>query len=79
VPVVFRTGRYRFFFFSNEGTEPRHIHVESGGKYAKFWLDWVELAEQRGYNAPELKRIRKLVERNRALLRRRWNEFFGSI
>src|SRR5258708_4053139 len=31
--------RMRFFFFSNEGNEPPHIHIEDGDGYAKFWLD----------------------------------------
>jgi hypothetical protein len=38
VPTVLRVGPYRFFFYSNEGSEPPHIHVEAGGKSAKFWL-----------------------------------------
>ena len=44
MPTVLRARGYRFFFFSNEGKEPPHIHVESAGKYAKFWLDPVGLA-----------------------------------
>jgi hypothetical protein len=30
MPTVLRIDGYRFFFFSNEGNEPVHIHVESG-------------------------------------------------
>jgi hypothetical protein len=51
VPTVLRHGGYRFFFFSNEGTEAPHIHIASGGSYAKFWLDPVEVADVRGYDA----------------------------
>ena len=43
MPNVLRVGRYRFFFFSNEGHEPVHIHVEKGEKYAKFWLKPISL------------------------------------
>jgi hypothetical protein len=32
VPTVLRVGPYRFFFYSNEGTEPPHVHVEAAGK-----------------------------------------------
>ena len=28
----------RFFFYSNEGSEPPHVHVESGDGTAKLWL-----------------------------------------
>jgi len=38
MPTVLRWGPYRAFFYSNEGGEPPHIHVRSGGFEAKFWL-----------------------------------------
>ena len=47
MPEVLRTWGYRFFFFSREANEPRHIHVEHAEKYAKFWLEPIELAESR--------------------------------
>jgi hypothetical protein len=31
-----RIGRFRYFFFSNEGREPPHIHVKAGDDEAKF-------------------------------------------
>ena len=36
---IARGASTRFFFFSNEGREPPHIHVKAGGDEAKFWLD----------------------------------------
>jgi hypothetical protein len=44
VPTVARIGPYRFFFFSNEGSEPPHIHVQRDRALAKFWLRPVALA-----------------------------------
>jgi len=44
MPTVSRIGRFRFFFFSNEGNESPHIHVEKAENYAKFWLSPVALA-----------------------------------
>jgi hypothetical protein len=46
---VYRFRGYRFFFFSREGNEPRHIHVRQGDNYAKYWLEPVALAESRGF------------------------------
>jgi hypothetical protein len=62
-----RDGKYRFFFFSNQGNEPTHIHVESGDEYAKFWLHPLQLAKSIGYNAKERNAVRKLVQRNAGL------------
>jgi hypothetical protein len=70
-------GPFRFFFFSNEGNEPPHIHVESGDHYAKFWLEPVQLAKSLGYNARELNEIRNLVLENTSLFKERWHEHFG--
>jgi Domain of unknown function (DUF4160) len=41
MPVVFREGGLRYFFFSNEGQprEPPHVHVKGHGCDAKIWLD----------------------------------------
>jgi hypothetical protein len=47
MPEVLRVRGYRFFFFSREGHEPRHIHVEHAERYAKFWLEPIELVEAR--------------------------------
>ncbi|MHB0979204.1 MAG: DUF4160 domain-containing protein [Thermoleophilia bacterium] len=78
MPTVLRTGPYRFFFFSNEGREPPHVHVESGNGYAKLWLDGVELVEAIGYDAAEIRRIRLTVIQHRRLFIRRWHEHFSS-
>ena len=77
MPTVFRSGKYRFFFFSNGGHEPPHLHVESGGQYAKFWLEPVELSRSIGYSGHELNEIRKQVFANRRILKEKWDEFFA--
>lgn len=76
MPTVLRIGRYRFFFFSNEGSEPVHIHVESGDQYAKFWLEPVRLARSAGYSAKELNRIRELVVKHAGSFKEKWHEHF---
>ncbi len=78
MPTVLRILGYRFFFFSNEGTEPVHIHVESGDGYAKFWLNPVILADSVGYNSTELNKLRKLTQDNETLFVEKWNEYFNK-
>ncbi len=78
MPTVLRVHGYRFFFFSREGTEPPHIHVESAENYAKFWLDPVAIAKSIGYNAKEIGRVRNLVLRHHDLFAERWNEYFSA-
>lgn len=78
MPTVLRLRGFRFFFFSNEAHEPIHMHVESDDKYAKFWLEPVQIAKSVGYTARELGKIRNLIEKNINILKRKWNEYFGK-
>ena len=77
MPNVIRIGKYRFFFFSREGNEPIHIHVESDENYAKFWLDPVELARSIGFSAREINEIKKLVLQNLTIFKEKWHEYFS--
>ena len=77
MPTVARIGGHRFFFFSNEGHEPPHIHVETADKQAKFWMEPMSLAHSIGYNASELTRLRKLVVEHREQFKEKWHEHFS--
>lgn len=79
MPVVFRSGGFRFFFYANEGSprEPPHIHVRRAGREAKLWLrDGLPQAYNYGFTAGELREVRELVEANREQIETAWNEFF---
>ena len=78
MPTVLRIKGYRFFFFSNEGNEPVHIHVESGDGYCKFWVNPVYLAYSTGYNSAELNKIRRLVEQHSNQIEEKWHEHFSK-
>jgi len=76
MPTVARHGPYRVFFFSNEGFEPRHVHIQHGRALAKFWLEPVRLATAAGFNARELRELNKLVEVHQAAWLEAWHEYF---
>ena len=76
MPTALRIGGHRFFFYANEGAEPPHVHIQSGGKSAKFWLNPIALARSSGYDGRELLLLRRHVEQHRELLERAWHEFF---
>jgi Domain of unknown function (DUF4160) len=78
MPTVLREGPYRFFFYSNEGDEPPHIHVRAGGSVAKFWLDPVGYAKSSRFAAHELTQVQSLVQEYRADLLSAWDDYFGS-
>ena len=79
MPVVFRSGGFRFFFYSNEGRprEPMHVHVERGDSEAKFWLrPDVSVVYNDGFDARALRELLRLVEGNRERIEKAWNDFF---
>jgi hypothetical protein len=78
MPTVARVGPYRFFFFSNEGLEPVHIHVQRERCLAKFWIRPVALASSTGFGARELRRIERLVEERQDQFEEAWHEFFAA-
>jgi hypothetical protein len=77
VPTVLNESGFRFFFYSLEGAEPPHVHVEHGDAVAKFWLDPVELARSHGFRAHEMRRARILVIEHRLRFLEAWHGHFG--
>ena len=61
MPTVLRIGPYRFFFYSADGDEPPHIHVERDDKIAKFWIDPVRLQNSGGFKRKEISRVQDII------------------
>jgi len=77
IPTLLRVEGFRFFFFSNEGHEPPHVHVGKGDGLAKLWLAPVELAYASGLTPADLRRVRELTREHAANFVERWYEVFG--
>jgi hypothetical protein len=77
MPTLLPSRGYRFFFFSREGQEPPHNHVSHAGRYAKYWIDPVSVADVRGFRAHELAEIQRIVIENARFFQERWHEYFG--
>ena len=50
MPTVLYLKGWRFFFYSDKGNEPIHIHVQKGDSECKYWLD-IDLYEIRAEQA----------------------------
>ena len=77
MPTVLRIDGFRFFFYSREGTEPPHIHIEQGDCVAKYWLDPVQVESSYGFSAKEINKIGKLVVTHQAQLLQAWHDYFN--
>ncbi len=78
MPTVLVDGPYSFIFFSSDKGEPPHIHVRRERQIAKFWLDPVVLAKNRGYSGHELNNIARLVAKHELVLLEAWHDYFGA-
>ena len=77
MPTVLRWNGFRFYFFSNEGFEPAHIHVDKDNNTAKFWLGPVSLARNIGFSPRELRILELKVVEERTRFMEAWDEYFG--
>ena len=78
MPTLLRWNGFRFYFFSNEGSEPPHIHVDKAEFSAKFWLNPVRLAENHGFPYNEIIKLEKKIIENQTEFENAWNEYFRS-
>jgi hypothetical protein len=76
-PTVFRSGPYRFYFFSREEERP-HVHVQSADGEAKFWLEpEIVVAKNLHLTDRDLQRIRDLIVEHEDEIRAAWRHHFG--
>jgi hypothetical protein len=74
---------YKFYFWSNEGEEPIHVHVSKGKPQAnatKFWIkrDGIELVHNNSQiDKNDLKLIQKYICANRSAIIAKWYDTFG--
>lgn len=75
MPTLLRIGSFRFHFYSDEGSEPPHVHVRCNEGEAKFWLIPVSLANNRGVPLHHLREIERLVFEHKLLFIEKYNEY----
>ena len=82
MPTVLYILGWRFFFYSNEGNEPIHIHAEKGDMECKYWInkEEVEITEAFSYNLSTSAKIevKKIIYNNFDLIVDAWNNHFNS-
>lgn len=75
MPTLLDTEGFKFFFYANEH-EPKHVHVEKAGDFAKIDLETLRV-RQCVLKPKDLKRALSLVQQHRGEFERRWDEWFS--
>ena len=76
MPTLFRAFGLRFFFYSNEH-EAIHIHVKNADGEAKFQVEDKVWIDNRGLRNKDLKLAEALIDENRDLIIKAWNQYFN--
>jgi hypothetical protein len=77
MPVVLRIKGFRFYFFSNEGMELKHVHIIKAEAAGKIWLEpFVRPEYYYGFIPKEIKQIEEIVNSHLELLNNAWDEYF---
>lgn len=74
MPTVLRIGNFRFHFYSDERSEPPHIHIATPEGECKFWLEPIRLAGNKGVAPYVIRAIEKLVFENKEFLKEKYHE-----
>ena len=78
MPTVLRIGHFRFHFYSDEGNEPPHIHVETPDGECKFWLDFIRLAKNKNVPPHEIREIERIIFEYQTFLKEKYHEFHSN-
>ena len=79
VPTILFVMGWRFFFYSNEGNEPIHVHCRKGEKECKYWLDTInfDLDEAYNYNLndKDKRQVKKIIFEYFEYIENEWDTF----
>ena len=77
MPEIFRQLGFVFFFYTNEGNEPIHVHVRKAGGFANYWIEPVELDFSQSMKVNDLKIAEQLIIEHFGLIKSKWNGIHG--
>lgn len=77
MPTILKIRGYRFFFYSNEGLEPCHVHIAGYGGETKFWIPSCEVVWSYNFNAKQLREIMEIIKENLNTIEEKWYEHFN--
>jgi len=77
MPTVMKLGSFRFHFYSDEGNEPPHIHIETPDGECKFLLDPVRLSRNKGVAPQSIRQIERIIFEHRNFFEDKYHEYFS--
>ena len=78
MPTILRLLGFRFFFYSNEGNEPPHVHIEKGDAEGEYWLDPVEEDYMDGFTNAEERQVQRIITEHQEKFNKDWHDYFTN-
>lgn len=79
MPTLLIVNGLRFFFYSNEGDEPIHVHITKGNAFGKVWLEpSIKIDFLEGFSNSEKKVILEEIQKHAENFKMKWNEYFNK-
>ena len=79
MPTILLINGWRFFFYSNEGYEPIHIHCQKGERECKYWLkrNEFDIDEAYSYNlsVSDKREVKKIIFEYFEFIEKEWEKF----
>jgi len=79
MPTVLLIHGWRFFFYSNERSEPIHIHCKKAEKECKFWIRPIEFEIEMAFaynlNTKDIRTVRQIIFQNFDHIVKEWRIF----
>ncbi len=76
MPTLLRWKGCRFYFWSHEGNEPQHTHIDCAEKSAKVWLFDLAVSYNEGFTSKEMKQLLGQVKIHRKVFKEAWHAHF---
>jgi len=81
MPTILLILGWRLFFYSNERSEPIHVHCRKGNTECKYWLDRESFNLEEAYafdlSARDRREIRQIIFQHFEYIEEQWDEFQG--
>jgi hypothetical protein len=75
MPTIHREDGFRFFFYSEEGNEPAHVHIIGHGGEAKIWLEPLQFSRIRNLSPKHQRKILEITMKNKNTFLRVWRKY----
>ncbi|MDX2016479.1 MAG: DUF4160 domain-containing protein [Planctomycetota bacterium] len=77
MPTIFEAFGFRFFFYSSDGLEPIHVHVDGHGAIGKWWIDRDQWEFHRGFSVRDRSKVERELRSRKQEIVDAWRAHFG--